>query len=132
MECYRLTYSPGSIWAQNCHKKTAQKAGSCVDRACRCRRFLVSKTLVRIGWSNSRRRIVPFQRPSTTDSMASIGHGDISFFATGIHIPPRVNPLCGELTNCDGLSCLGDSPAMLNLVHARGLLKGPMDVILKR
>jgi uncharacterized membrane protein len=36
MECYRLTYSLGSMLAQ----KTAQKAGSRVDRACRCRRFL--------------------------------------------------------------------------------------------
>jgi hypothetical protein len=38
MECYRLTYSLGSMLAQNCHKKTALKAKSCVDRACRCRR----------------------------------------------------------------------------------------------
>jgi len=46
MECYRLTYSLGSMLAQNCHKKTAQKAGSCVDRACRCRRcFNMRQTL---------------------------------------------------------------------------------------
>ena len=74
MECYRLTYSLGSMLAQNCHKKTAQKAGSCVDRACRCRRFLVSKT-------------------------RSIGHGDISFFETGIRDTFSVNLPCGELTN---------------------------------
>jgi hypothetical protein len=58
--------------------------------------MLRRSSLVRIGLSNSRHRIVPFsrhrivpfQRPSTTDSMASIGHGDISFFETGIRIPP--------------------------------------------
>jgi hypothetical protein len=38
MECYRLTYSLRSMLAQNCRKKTAQKVGSCVDRACRCSR----------------------------------------------------------------------------------------------
>jgi len=27
----------------------------------------------------SRHRMVPFQRPSTTDSIASMGHGEISF-----------------------------------------------------
>jgi hypothetical protein len=50
--------------------------------------MLRRNSFVRIGPSNSRHRIVPFQRPSTTDSMASIGHGDISFFETGIRIPP--------------------------------------------
>jgi hypothetical protein len=33
---------------------------------------------------DSRHRIVPFQRPSMTDSMASMGHWDISFFETGM------------------------------------------------
>jgi hypothetical protein len=73
MECYRLTCSLGSMLEQDCHKKTAQKAGSCVGRACR-----IEDPILR--WS----------------------------------------------------SLFGDSPARLNLVHARGLLKGPMDVILKR
>jgi hypothetical protein len=40
MGCCRLTYSPRSMLGQNCHKKTAQKVGSCVGRAYRCVRFL--------------------------------------------------------------------------------------------
>jgi len=39
------------------------------------------------GPSESRHRIVPFHRPSTTDNMASIGQSDISFFDTGISPP---------------------------------------------
>jgi hypothetical protein len=46
--------------------------------------MLRRSSLVRSGPSNNRHRMVPFQRPSMTDSMASIGHGDISFFETGI------------------------------------------------
>jgi hypothetical protein len=36
-----------------------------------------------MGPLDSRHRIVPFHRPSITDSMASMGHGDTSFFETG-------------------------------------------------
>jgi hypothetical protein len=61
--------------------------------------MLRRSSLVRMGPSNSRHRIVPFQRPSTTESMASIGHGDISFFETDIRDTSWVNPPCGELTN---------------------------------
>ena len=38
---------------------------------------------VRIGPSHSRQRIVPFQRPSITDSAVSIGQSLTSFFDTG-------------------------------------------------
>jgi hypothetical protein len=39
---------------------------------------------VRIGQLERRQRMVPFHRPSMTDSMAMIGHGEHSFFETGI------------------------------------------------
>jgi hypothetical protein len=39
---------------------------------------------VRIGPSHSRHRIVPFQRPSITDSAASIGQSPTSFFDTAV------------------------------------------------
>ena len=39
---------------------------------------------VRIGPSHSRQRMVPFQRPSITDSAASIGQSLTSFFETAI------------------------------------------------
>jgi hypothetical protein len=45
------------------------------------------------------------------------------------HVSPLANTGAHD---CDGLPCLGDSPAMLNLVHPWGLLKGSTDVILKR
>lgn len=46
-------------------------------------------SLVRMGPSERRHRIVPFHRPSITDSMASTGHADNSFFETGmIPTPP--------------------------------------------
>src|SRR4029078_3685114 len=41
-------------------------------------------SLVRIGPLSSLHKIVPFQRPSITDSIESIGQGEISFFETGI------------------------------------------------
>ncbi|MGA8630974.1 MAG: hypothetical protein WB573_11530 [Terracidiphilus sp.] len=60
--------------------------------SCRCRISIRSvipgmlrlNSLVRIGPSVKRHRMVPFQRPSITDSMASIGHSEISFFDTGM------------------------------------------------
>jgi len=45
--------------------------------------MLLLSSLVRIGPSSKRHRIVPFHRPSITESIASIGHGEISFFETG-------------------------------------------------
>jgi hypothetical protein len=64
---------------------------SCTN-SCRCRisiRSVISgmlrrSSLVRMGPSSSLHRIVPFQRPSITDSIASIGQGEISFFETGM------------------------------------------------
>src|SRR6185437_9691670 len=51
-------------------------------------------SLVRIGPSDSLHRIVPFHRPSMTDSMASIGQAEISFFETAIlPLLNRSNPL---------------------------------------
>jgi hypothetical protein len=52
--------------------------------------MLRCSSLVRIGPSHSRHRIVPFHRPSITDNIASIGHGEISFFETGkLHLQPH-------------------------------------------
>jgi hypothetical protein len=45
--------------------------------------MLRRSSLVRIGASDKRQRMVPFQRPSITESMASMGQGEISFFETG-------------------------------------------------
>lgn len=45
--------------------------------------MLRRSSLVRMGRSERRHRMVPFQRPSMTDSMASMGQGEISFFDTG-------------------------------------------------
>jgi len=44
--------------------------------------MLRRSSAVRIGPSVSRHRMVPFQRPSTTDKAASIGHSPTSFFDT--------------------------------------------------
>ena len=41
-------------------------------------------SLVRIGPLSSLHKIVPFQRPSMTDSIESIGQGETSFLETGI------------------------------------------------
>src|SRR6266480_353722 len=41
-------------------------------------------SLVRLGRSCRRHRIVPFQRPSMTRIIASTGHSPASFFETGI------------------------------------------------
>src|SRR5712675_1471022 len=41
-------------------------------------------SLVRLGPSWRRHRIVPFQRPSMTRIIASTGHSPTSFFETGI------------------------------------------------
>ncbi|ORX11528.1 hypothetical protein AWC31_33075 [Mycolicibacterium wolinskyi] len=46
--------------------------------------MLRRSSAVRIGPSTRRHRMVPFQRPSMTDSVASIGHSPISFFDTGM------------------------------------------------
>ncbi len=46
--------------------------------------MLRRSSLVRIGPSDRRHRIVPFQRPSMIDSMASMGHAEHSFFETGM------------------------------------------------
>src|SRR5947209_17545855 len=46
-------------------------------------------SLVRMGPSSSRHKIVPFHRPSTTDSMESIGQGETSFLDTGTHFHYR-------------------------------------------
>jgi hypothetical protein len=50
--------------------------------------MLRRSSLVRMGPFDSRQRMVPFQRPSITDNMASIGHGESSFFETGTSAPP--------------------------------------------
>lgn len=52
-------------------------------------RMLRSSSLVRIGPSERRQRIVPFHRPSMTESIASIGHSEISFLETGIMWPDQ-------------------------------------------
>src|SRR6266702_3442914 len=46
--------------------------------------MLRRSSLVRMGPSERRHRMVPFQRPSTTESMASMGHSETSFFETGM------------------------------------------------
>jgi len=64
--------------------------------SCRCRisiRSVISGMLrrssaVRIGPSASRHKMVPFQRPSITDSAASIGHSPIWVFDTATGSPP--------------------------------------------
>ncbi|MCT7363546.1 hypothetical protein A7G45_12130 [Mycolicibacterium llatzerense] len=49
--------------------------------------MLRRSSAVRIGPSESRHRMVPFQRPSTTERAASIGHSPISFFDTAtVHL----------------------------------------------
>lgn len=45
--------------------------------------MLRRNSLVRISPFDSRHRIVPFHLPSITDSIASIGQADTSFFETG-------------------------------------------------
>jgi hypothetical protein len=40
-----------------------------------------------MGPPSSRHKIVPFHRPSITDSIESIGQGEISFFETAILFP---------------------------------------------
>jgi hypothetical protein len=49
--------------------------------------MLRRNSLVRIGPVSSLYKIVPFQRPSMTDNMESIGQGEISFLETGILLP---------------------------------------------
>ena len=49
--------------------------------------MLRRSSAVRIGPSHSRQRMVPFQRPSITDSAASIGQSLTSFFDTAIAAP---------------------------------------------
>jgi len=44
-------------------------------------------SLVRIGPLSSLHKIVPFQRPSMTDSIESIGQAETSFLETGICLP---------------------------------------------
>lgn len=46
--------------------------------------ILFRSSFVLIGPSNNRQRMVPFHLPSITPSVASIGHGEISFFETPI------------------------------------------------
>lgn len=46
--------------------------------------MLRRSSLVRMGPSESLHNMVPFQRPSMTESMASMGQGEISFFETGM------------------------------------------------
>src|SRR5258708_2639071 len=55
--------------------------------------ILRRSSLVRMGPSERRQRMVPFHRPSTTESIESIGHGEISFFETGISYPPVLEAL---------------------------------------
>lgn len=50
--------------------------------------MLRRNSLVRKGPSSNPQRIVPFHRQSITDSMASIGQSEISFFDTDISTPP--------------------------------------------
>ena len=50
--------------------------------------MLRRNSLVRIGPSDKRQRMVPFHRPSMTDNIASIGHSETSFFETGIVCAP--------------------------------------------
>jgi hypothetical protein len=81
---YRTT---GGIDLSSCRRRIPSRT-----RSWRCRiniRSVISgmlrlNSLVRSGPSISRQRIVPFQRPSITESVASIGHGETSFFETGI------------------------------------------------
>ncbi|WP_236735344.1 hypothetical protein [Mycolicibacterium peregrinum] len=46
--------------------------------------MLRRSSAVRIGPSDNRHRIVPFQRPSITDNVASIGHSPTSFLETAM------------------------------------------------
>ena len=46
-------------------------------------------SLVRIGPSSNRHKIVPFHRPSMTDNIESIGQGETSFFEAGIGLHYR-------------------------------------------
>ena len=46
--------------------------------------MLRRSSLVRIGCSERRQRMVPFHRPSTMESAASSGQSEISFLDTGI------------------------------------------------
>ncbi len=48
-------------------------------------------SLVRLGPSCRRQRIVPFQRPSITRIIASTGHSPASFFETDICFPKLTN-----------------------------------------
>jgi hypothetical protein len=48
--------------------------------------MLRRSSAVRIGPSRSRHRIVPFQRPSMTVSVVSIGHSLTPFFETAIYL----------------------------------------------
>ena len=53
--------------------------------------ILFRSSFVLIAPSNNRHRIVPFHLPSITLSVASIGHGEISFFETPIALLPLTN-----------------------------------------
>jgi hypothetical protein len=48
-------------------------------------------SLVRIGLSSRRHKIVPFHRPSMTDSIESIGQGETSFLDTDMRFHDRLN-----------------------------------------
>lgn len=53
--------------------------------------ILFRSSFVLIGPSNNRHRMVPFHLPSITLSVASIGHGEISFFETAINLLSLTN-----------------------------------------
>src|SRR6185437_9004608 len=57
--------------------------------------MLRPNSLVRIGPPSSLHKIVPFQRPSMTDSIESIGQAETSFLETGIclHFRTRTDKL---------------------------------------
>lgn len=83
-----LTCGGTIFWA--CRKRIPSSTISC-----KCRismRSVISgmlrlNSLVRIGPPSNLDKIVPFQRPSMTDSIESIGQGETSFLETGICLP---------------------------------------------
>jgi hypothetical protein len=57
-------------------------------------------SLVPIGPSSRRHKIVPFHRPSMTDSIESIGQGETSFLDTDMHFHFRL--YTDELVSTNG------------------------------
>jgi len=83
-----LTYGGTVFWS--CLKRIPSSTISCKWRI--SMRSVISgmlrlNSLVRIGPLSSLHKIVPFQRPSMTDSIESIGQAETSFLETGICLP---------------------------------------------